>query len=82
MCLSCTGKTWISVLVCKWSVFQNTVTVVLQSRCTPAIMGSVLNSLIVILMTSDLKEYYTTINEMSFWFKGAVTSRVKVTKLY
>ena len=26
MCLSCTGKTWISVLVRKWSVFQNTVT--------------------------------------------------------
>ena len=26
MCLSCTGKICISVLVCKWSIFQNTVT--------------------------------------------------------
>ena len=26
MCLSCTGKRWISVIVSKWSVFQNTVT--------------------------------------------------------
>ena len=26
MCLSRTGKRWISVLVCKWLVFQNTVT--------------------------------------------------------
>ena len=27
MCLSCTGKRWISVLVHEWSVFQNTVTI-------------------------------------------------------
>ena len=26
VCLSCTGKRWASVLVRKWSVFQNTVT--------------------------------------------------------
>ena len=26
MCLSRTGKRWISVVVSKWSVFQNTVT--------------------------------------------------------
>ena len=26
MCQSGTGKKWISVLVCKWSVFQNMVT--------------------------------------------------------
>ena len=26
LCLSCTGKRWISVLVHRWSVFQNTVT--------------------------------------------------------
>ena len=28
MCLSCTGKRLISVLVCGWSVFQNLVTFV------------------------------------------------------
>ena len=31
MCLLCTGKKWISVLVRRWSVFQNMVTYTVES---------------------------------------------------
>ena len=54
MCLSRTGKRWISVVVSKWSVFQNTVTYLLLYQSLYDLTNPIGHNLISVLGLTNL----------------------------
>ena len=72
MCLSRTGKRWISVFVSKWSVFQNTVTinvVLIPPNCTDRLQP------LDISVNKAAKEYL--LRQFQSWYTQEVCAQLK-----